>query len=364
MSFTNWCKRREIERKYSTVADRRAAVAALKINFMQPGHDDEGYYRKPITEAALGADGKTNGKKNIIGWVPVAYYLSDPTSADGVELCGVIGSGASLRNMTPEEVADAELWSWVVGNSIDYEIYKLVAEDGGEWPDLKQPETAPERRVSDNAGPIVKTREDHEAAIKAVVLSAPKTIASKEDAEHALGIKNVIAEKRLAADKAGRAVYEPPFRIYQAEQKAWTPMVHLAKTTEDGIDKLYRGWLETERRRIVAENAEIARKAQEEEDRNARAADRAIIAGEDPPPPEVVEDEYKPVISEPVKPSYGGARAAKAELKTFVDIVDEGRVAAYFRGDAELVAVLQKLAERATKAGTEVPGTTTRQGFA
>jgi hypothetical protein len=362
MSFVNWHKRREIERKYSTVAERRAAVAALKINFMHPGHDDEGYYRKPITEAALGADGKTNGKKNIIGWVPVAYYLSDPTSADGVELCGVIGSGASLRNMTPEEVADTDLWSWVAGNSIDYETYKLVAEDGGEWPDLKQPARLSENNAPADAAPV--TPNEHKAAIQAVAATVPTKIASKEEAEVALGIKNLLAEKRLAADKAGRAIYEPLYREYQRIQKVWAPIPKIAETAEGTITRLYNGWLEAERRRVAAENAEIARKAEEEAERNARAADRAIIAGEEPPPPEVTEEEYKPVIPEPVKPVYGGARAAKAELKTFVDIVDEGKVAAYFRGDAELVAVLQKLAERATKAGAEVPGTTTRQGFA
>jgi hypothetical protein len=357
MPFTNWRKRLDIANLHNTVADRRAAVAALKINFMQPGPEDEGYYRKPVTEAALGADGKTNGQKRVIGWVPVAYFL------DGNTLCGVMGAGDTLRDMTPAEVEDAELWSWVVSNPISYELYNAVAHEGRKWPDLKQPDAAPERRVSDNAGPIVKTREDYQAEIDAIVLSAPQKIATKEEAEHALGIKNAIAEKRLAADKAGRSIYEPPFRIYQTEQKSWSPMVAKAKAAEDGIDKLYKRWLEAERQRVVAENAEIARRAEEEAERNARAADRAIIAGEEPPPPEVIEEEYKPVIPEPVKPTYGGARVAKAELKTFVDIVDEEKVAAYFRGDADLVAVLQKLAERATKAGADVPGTTKRQGY-
>ena len=107
----------------------RARLAGEKVvTYLQPDAEDEGYYRKPITEPKLAANGQRNGQKRIIGWEPVAYFI------DRGKLCGVIGD----RDMAINEVTDESRWSWVVRHPISEELYRAVAERDEPWPDLKQ----------------------------------------------------------------------------------------------------------------------------------------------------------------------------------------------------------------------------------
>lgn len=342
-----------------TYQNWQARLAGKEVKtFLQPGLDDEGYYRKPVTEMVLDKTGKTNGQRRIIGWIPVAYFVDNLTPT---VLRGLTGIGDHMRDMRDDEVGSEELWSWVCRNPITYETYKSVAEEGEPWPDL--PKDVPTVLATDNAPAKVKTRQDYIDGIRATVASAPKTIATKEDVEAAGGIKNRLAELRLEADKVGKAIYQPLHAAYTREQKAWSPMVAEAKAAEDAIDKLIRQWSERERVRLANEQAAAARLIAEEEERNQRTADRAIARGEEPPEPEVTEIAVPSAVVAPVAPDYG-KRTVKPELKTFVTITDEAKVAAFFRGNPELVAVLQKLAERSTKLGHAVPGTTTREGYA
>jgi hypothetical protein len=262
--------------------------------------------------------------------------------------------------MTDDEVKDESLWSWVCRNHIAYEIYKSVAEDGDPWPD--QPRSTNVMVATDNV-PLQKTRQDYQDEIEATCASAPNKVTDKLEAEEALGIKNRIAELRLEADKVGKSIYQPMHAAYSKMQKAWSGMVKTAQVHEEMIDKAVRIWREQERQRFLKEEAEQARLVAEEEERLARAADRAIARGEPEPEPDV-EEIVAPPPPAPITPVYGRASAAKQELKTFVTITDEAKVAAFFRGSPELVAVLQRLAERTVKLGQEVPGTTTRQGYA
>lgn len=360
MSFENW-KRRLAGEKVET--------------FLQAQIEDEGYYRKPIAER----NPNGNGKWIVYGYVPVAYFADNLTPN---VLRGLIGAGDEMRDMTDAEVEGEEIWSWCCRQPITYETYQRVAEGGEPWADgfpssekvaranAKQVEGQPKAVATDNAPePDGKpkepaTLEEFQAAIALALKAAPvEKITSNEAAAIAAGNKNALAEIRLKADKAGRAIYEPLFRQYQTVQKAWAPLPKLCEDQEKKIQREINTWLESERQRLAREQAEAARKIQEEEERNQRAADRAIANGEPEPEPEVTDIVVPSAIVAPIVPTHG-TRAVRPELKTFVDITDEAKVAAYFRGNPELLAVLQKLAERATKLGQEVPGTTKRQGYA
>lgn len=387
MSYDNWRKRLEIA-KLATVAERRAAVAPLKINFSQAGEADEGYYRKPITQK----DPSGNGRNTITGWIPVAYYVYEG------KLEGVIGAGDQSRNMTDFELGDEQLWSYVVSNPISYETYQAVVERGEPWPESLGLPSAMVRALDEGArmipyregGPadilvefaskeqkeevtreITKTHNNppevlpevaHAEAIDSAIGAAPKAVSSDAEANLAAGSKNRIAELRLAADKFGRAIYDPLFRAYQAEQKKWSPMVGRAEAEEKALNKLILTWREQERQRIAAEQATADQAALEIEGANERAAQRSIAAGLPEQAPVVEQPE--PVNPGPtvVMPTYG-ARKPREELKKFAVVTDGVEVYKFLAQHPEMVALMQDLATRAVRAGKTVPGTTTREGL-
>lgn len=376
MSFTNWRKRLEAA-KLPTVAERRAAISALKINFSQPGMEDEGYYRRPITEAATGADGKTNGQRRVIGWEAVAYFI------DRGKLCGVIGD----RDMAINEVTDEGLWSWVVSNPISEEVYRAV-ERGEPWPEFANDMRAPiqdgiinaiakeeispvldriiDRSHNQPAEEVLPLDVQHATAIDAAIGAALKKVTSETEAAQAAGSMNRIAELRLANDKAGKAKYEPMYREYQAEQKKWTPATARAVAKEKELKTEILTFRESERKRIAKEQAEADEKQRLADEANARAADRAIASGSPEQPPEVVEVEQPKPLA-PVQATYRapGQRAALKEVESWHldEVTDYDAVYVYFKNNEALRATLKTLATAAVKLGQTVPGTKTHHGL-
>lgn len=372
MPFDNWRKRLEIAQKYPTVALRRHAIAALGINFAQPSPADEGYYRKAITVKHENG----NGRNVVTGWIPVAYFMQDG------ELIGLMGNADDGREIN---VNDEELWSYVVANPIPYEWYQAVAERGEAWPDAPDPAAEQEYREMERGAEIDARRtqentpeppaeekppEDppHVRAAKAIdtmiSATASLTVTSVEEEAIAEGSKNRLAELRLRVDKAGKAEYQPLHAAYVAKRDQWLPPVNRAEAAEKGIARKILAFRESERRRIAAEQAEAAKALQEEAERNARAADRAIARGEEPPPPEIDETIVYPTQpTAPVVPTHG-KRTTKSQLKKFAVIDDGAKVYEFFKNNADVVALLEKLATDAIRAGVEVPGTTTDERLA
>jgi hypothetical protein len=324
----------------------------------QPDEEDEGYYRTLITEPGVNAKtGQRNGKTIPVMWgKPVAYFVI------GGKLCGVIGN----RDMTEDELVD--LWTYVCRYPISEELYRDVAEAGKPWPDLppkavaEVPAADRDVAMTDNEAPQEPLDVQHATAIKAAIGAAPTGVKSLAEADVALGSKNRIAELRLAADKAGKAIYEPMYRTYTAEQKKWSPMIALATAKEKELNTAILMFRESERRRIAAEQAEAERKQREIDEANQRAADRAIIRGEPEEPPEVVEI-AAPVAPVPVVATYG-TRNLKEEVHFILDaITDYDAVYNYLKEEPKLKALLLELATAKVKAGLTVPGATSRKGL-
>lgn len=360
----------------------RARLAGEKVvTYLQPDEDDEGYYRRPITEPKLAANGQRNGQKRIIGWEPVAYFI------DRGKLCGVIGD----RDMAINEVTDESLWSWVVRYPISEETYRAVAERGEPWPDLIMnqatrdllPQAIPtsnERLApgtivgeivpaanrdvakSDNRPPEELPPEvEHAQAIDSAIGAAPTKITSEAEAAIALGSKNRIAELRLAADKAGKAIYEPIYRDYKKVQAVWSPIVARAVAAEGKLQTAILTFRESERKRLAKIAAEEAAKQAAIDAANEKAAQLAIAAGRPEPAP-VVEQPAPVAQPAPIAPTYG-TRKLKEELKKFAVINDDVEVYRHFRADADLKALLEKLATNAIRSGATVPGATFREGL-
>jgi hypothetical protein len=303
-----------------------------------------GFYRSPIKER----DAKGNNKRT--GWKAVAVFMHNgmPTARvhAGSYVHDVIGDGLN------------ELWSYIAGNPISEETYRAVAERGEPWPGELPVIPAADREVAkaDNSEPERPLDVQHATAVDNAIAAALKAVTNEAEAAQALGSKNRIAELRLAADKAGKAIYDPIYRTYTAEQKKWSPIVARAAAKEKELNTAILTFRERERQRIAAE---AAAKQREIDEANAKAAELDIALAE--LPTEVVE----PVIvaPTPIVATYG-TRKLKEEVKTFLDTVNDfDAVYTYFKETAEVKAFLTTLATAAVKAGRTVPGTTTRTGL-
>lgn len=305
-----------------------------------------GFYRNAIKQR----DAKGNSKR--IGWAPIAVFMDDDTMTARVGDRDI--SGDALN----------ELWSYIAGNPISEETYRAVAERGEPWPGELAAVPAANRDVTsaDNSPPEVLTDVDHATGIDTAISAAIKVVTNETEAAQALGSKNRIAELRLAADKAGKALYDPHYREYKRLHGLWSPMVARADAAEKTLQKAILTFREKERQRIAAEQAVAEAKQREIDEANERAAQRSIAAGLPEEPPEVVEVE-QPAAPAPILPTYG-TRKIKEEVHVILEsITDYDAVYTFLKAEPKVKSLLLELATAKVKAGFTVPGTTTREGL-
>lgn len=340
---------------------RRVAGEVIPA-YLQPGPEDEGYYRKPIEFRRL-----DNGRKEVVKWTPVALFL------DEGKLSGLIGAMRNMRAMTALELEDESAWSWIVGNAIPYAEYKAVAEEGKDWSIDKPPAPI---KVSENvaaeeppppAEPV--TAEDHKKLIEQAK-EAAKDAKVTNDAEASIvqGHCNRLAELRLAADKAGKAEYEPPFKLYKSKYAEWHPMVNVAAEEESRLTRLILVYREGERQRQLKAQQEADKLKRDQEEAAQRVADRAIANGEPPALQELPLAEPEPApVQEAARPakvvaSYG-KRSTREKLKIFAVIDDQDKVYHHFKSVEAVQVLLKTLATSAIRAGQTVPGATKKEGL-
>ena len=332
----------------------KARLAGEKVpTFTEPDENDVGCYRLPIKERKQNAKGENNGQWKTVGYKPVLLGVMD-----GV-LCCQIGDAVVSDDVRNDS------WTSFVRHPITEDAWKAV-QRGEPWPDLPAFDAVPaadrEVTAADNTELEQPLDVQHATAVDNAIAAAIKTVTNETEAAQALGSKNRIAELRLAADKAGKAIYEPIYRQYTAEQKKWSPIVARATAKEKELNTELLRFRERERLRIVAEQAEADRKQREADEANQRASDRAIAAGEPEPEP-IVETADAPVFEPaPILPTYG-TRKLKEDLKKFVVIDVISAVFARFKSEPQIIELLTKLAQREIDAGRNVPGTHVREGL-
>lgn len=311
-----------------------------------------GFYRKGISER------NDKGNNRRVGWTPVAIFMVHN------ELFAAVGD---VTITDREKIND--LWAWVAGNPISEDWYRAVAEMGNPWPDelAAKTEVPTANRVitkDDNAPPEASPEVEHATAIDTAISAAIKKVTSEAEAAQALGSRNRIAELRLAADKAGKALYEPPYQAYKALYATWNPMVKRAEVAEKALTTAILTFRESERKRLAKIEADRIEEQRKIDEANERAAQRAIAQGEPEPMPEPLPEapqaEPAPL---PVVPTYG-TRKLKEEVKRILETVtDFDAVYAFLKDEPKVKALLTDLAAAKIKAGFTVPGTVTREGL-
>lgn len=299
---------------------------ALKGEF-GPIHEDDpqpGFYRKRTGRAA--------------GYAPVAIWEMD----------------GKIVAMVGEQVEDAAaIWSYVADKPVTEEQYRdRVAT--GKWWDEDDSVTASLAvpGAGHNNPPDVDTIKDQiEAALQAVATYAE--IGDDTAAAKAQSARSRLLELSREADKKRELEKKPHFEAGKAVDAAWQPLVKSAKEGADAIAKALSAHETAKAReaaRLAAIAAEVQRKALEEA--QARAPIGVTVEPEPAPTP-------PPVAAVPIKGAYG--RGASVRVVKTATVADQDAAYAYLRNQPDMVALIQKLAQKAVDAGFTVPGVTVEE---
>jgi len=297
-----------------------------------------GFYRKGVYVK------EPNVRSKRVGWTPVAIFLG-PDKA----IVACVGQFGSDKHLTDRDQIN-ELWSYVAANPISEAWYRTVAERGEGWPDSHDaaPALPNEPQPAAEQSPAEKIA----AAVKAdiALIAKYKAIDSDEMSSKARSLQNKLLDSRGAAGKAYDAANRPLLDQQKALREIWFP---IRDEADAGVKELAAAMGKWEDAKRAA-----AKLAQEAADKAAREHAEAVRKAEEankpaPPPPA----EVKPNTPAPSAQIRGGAgRAASVKLEKFVTEIDAAKVFESFKTNADVIELLTKLAEKAIRAGLDVPG--------
>jgi len=215
----------------------------------------------------------------------------------------------------------SELWVWVAKTPIAEADYK-AAMANGHWPD-----DPPVRRVGDNRPPATIGEEIQEAAGAAEEWLAQigKEITSQREADIAANRRALLIELGKTADERREQEKRPHLAAERAVDARYRPLIDRAKGAADLL-------------RIALSKFMAAEEARKRKEAEAATAKGEVVA--------------------PVKVSAGGARGRKAGLRTVKRIVFSNYDLAlkHFGRHEDVMALVEKLAQRAANANENVPG--------
>lgn len=324
----------------------------LKTHHIHDGEPHSGTYRD----------------KNRDGTFSAWFYWKDTN--DGSQRCQKDGRDV-------DEQTALERWMFVSKRPIPENVYWHFL-DTGEWldapsvPEAKKdapvkpaaPDDAPPPSGhNSNAEPERSELEILKEQIDAAV-GVMESYGEIKDDETAVKVKSSRArlnELSGLAEKAKEKEFRPLKDAADAVARTYNPLIQKADAAARTGRTMLSDW-ETAKRRAQQDaerrNAEALQAAVEQND---RAADRAIARGEPEPMPFIppVETPATPAPRAAIKGGYG--RAAHVATVKVVTITDQAKVYEVFKDDPDLKEVLLKLAQRATNAGINIPGTTVEE---
>lgn len=270
----------------------------------------------------------------------VAYWKD---SHDGSQRCHL--NGRDVDNDTAQT-----MWPFASKRPIPADIYHAVMA-GAPWPDSADSVNAHAEAEDDGSDPMAALVKEI-AKAKADIPNYAK-IESDDQLVKAQSLRSLLTTLAGKLDKMREALVRPHIDAQREVNSAWNPIIADAKDAAAKVRAPMEAWESFKR--------EQARKAHAEEERKQRefeaAARKAEEAGKPaPPPPAAVVPNAPPPVA---KIAGGGGRAASVSVWNEVIIDDEAAVYAYLKGNADLTALILKLAQKASDAGLKVPGTHT-----
>lgn len=258
-------------------------------------------------------------------WVPVAIW-NDALS--NTMVCRV---GAERRD--PHKV-----WLWAAKNPVGKDDAKHAFETG-RFPG----------EIGHNVGDLSLTEEIDDAAKQAIAWLEREGITSASAKDMAANWKDRLLDLRKRADLERETEKRPHLEAGRAVDAKWQPIIELARIAADRLRDALTIYMRKELAEQEAKRAEELARQKAEREAYLKANPMAEFTSEAPP---VVEPE-------PAKVQAGGQRGRKTGLRTVTRVVvkDHAAALAFFADREEVRELIQKLAERAGKAGITVPGT-------
>lgn len=293
-------------------------------------------------------------------WEPVAIFYPE-------------GSDQMVAYRDNREVADINaLWIWCCRNPIEYDAYQKAV-DGGGWDD--EPATAP--GIGDNSGdadPFDALRIEYlgEKELADEFMKAPVTTQAQAD-KVAIWAKRLTAIK-TKAEALHKVEKQPHLDAGRAVDEKWRDL----KTEPDDLAKRLKAHIkpflqeqirqEEERQRKAREEAEAARRAAAEAARKAAESDqqsdreREAAAREADRQMALARQAEQEAEARRVNAGRTGARVSMRIEKVGV-VTDYGKAAAALVAlkHKDMIEVIDKLAQRAAKAGMPFDGMEVRE---
>lgn len=311
----------------------REALAGNKVE-ISADHPQSGYYRKRASK-----DGP---------WLPVAIWTHKDT-------------GNQVARIAGEMVEPLSIWTWVADKPVKKEDAQIAFKTGT-WPGDAPPVSA---QMGDNNPPtepvelILLEIESADAWLKTT-----GTIATQVDADIASnkvgnlrGLKKKVEaahktekEPHLAAGRAVDAKYKPSIEDADGAVKRLLTAVTVFQNAERArLQKIADEKAAKERADWERHQAELRKAAEAEAAKGAPIDEIEKVLAEAPPPP-------KP--AEAVKVKSGGALGRGVSLRTVkvATVTDYDKALVALKDHPEMKDLVQKLADRACKAGIPLDG--------
>jgi hypothetical protein len=263
----------------------------------------------------------------------------------------------TLKASVGGKIADAyQLWTHCAKHPVTKEAFDTFNATGA-WPG-----DAPD--IGHNSGDLSLAEQIKDYAAMALGWLKGVSIKDQTTADMASNYRAKLLQLKKDADEARTSEKAPHLAASKEVDEKWRKPIAEAGDAAEDIRAALTAFMVAEERRLKAE-AEAKRKAEEakaaaereriEKERAEKMARDPIAAMTDPEP----ELPMAPVETETVKVQAGGQRGRKTGLRTITRyfVVNHKEALNFFADSDEVRDLIQKLSERACKAGVAVPGT-------
>jgi len=266
--------------------------------------------------------------------------------------------GALAARVAGDMRAPLDIWTHCGGNAVSKEA-AMHAFNTGEWPG-----DAPEIGQGHNSGDVSLAEQIKDYAAMAVGwLRKAGGIKDAVSKDKAANFRAKLIDLRKQADAEREAKKRPLLEAGRAVDAEFKPLIEeadaAANELREALTVFMRAEEEAERKRRAEEHKKeqervAAERAKIEKERAEKLAKDPVAALTDPEP----ELPAEPPPPEPVKVRAGGQRGRATGLRTVTRYVVTNHEEAlnFFKDSDDVRDLIQKLSERACKAGVAVPG--------
>jgi hypothetical protein len=276
-------------------------------------------------------------------WVPVAIWRKD---------------GELVARVASEARDPHDIWTWCAKSPVSKDEAKAAFETG-RWPS-----DAPD--VGHNSEDVALADLIRDYAERALAWLQKTGIKDTQTKDMAANYRAKLLDLKKQADAERETEKRPHLEASRAVDAKFKPLVEEADSAANELRDALTRYMREEEARLEAERrakweqerAAVEAARREVEAQRAKQMAQDPIAAMTSPEPDLP---LMPAEPEPVKVQAGGQRGRKTGLRTVTRYVvnDHAAALAFFANSDDVKELVQKLAERASKAGVTVPGVET-----